>query len=328
MPTALARPKQKSTALAFADIQSKLGLTEDRIGQIVERARAGMQEFLDLQRDLEKEISKLKLELTGDVTKDRRAYEKAAELRQRIKYNRDAALELADPLVSLANALHKGLTGVRKPIEDQATLNTKSLDVKLNAFEMAINAEERRQRQEAERKQREEQERIRRDQEEADRKAKAEEKRKQEEAEEKRRKADEAAALAVKSADPAAQKQAERLAKQAETAERKADEASVNAEITGAVLQEPIEVAPVTTAPLIQRSRAAGTPVKNWSGICDDVWVGVRYILGVPSDTPLAHPELAKLITHNQGELNLIAKAQENLFSIPGFHAVNNPFRR
>ena len=310
----------KKEALGMQDATGKI-LTQDKIQGVIARVKAAVAPFVTKQEELGKKIKRLEI-------KDQASYDRANELFREIKGNLDDGIEIAGPVVELANTLHKGLTAERKSVQDLATANRSALTLKLKEFddEMAKQQAERdRQAQlEAQRKADEE----RRAREKAEREAKEKAFKAAEEAAERRRIADEALAKARAEEDEAALREAEKLASKADRAETKSDAAQATLDVAQAVSAEPIVVEEVRAAPIIDRAASAGTWVDNWVGKCDDVWAAIRFIVGVPEGHVIAHPGLMKLITHDEKQLNLMAGAQKEVFRVPGLRAVNEKFLR
>jgi hypothetical protein len=316
MGTALAK---KDTKLATKPAQTQL-LTQDKIEALQNRVRVAIEPHVDKQKLLAKQIAKL--EITDQAT-----YDKAADLRKAILGNADDAVDIVEPIITLAHSLHKGLTGVRKSVLDLRDLNKRSLDTKLSAWDMKVRQEqERRDRIAREQAEAEELDRKRQAQIEADKKAE-DARIAQDEADEKNRLAQEELDKAKQSQDPEAAAKAQQAAIDAQAASEHASTQQTNAAVAQAVASKPVDVSHVKAAPVFVAS-AGPSWVDNWKGRVTNFEAAVKYIVGIPQDRPLAHPELLSLIAINETTLNSTAKAQHDGMAIPGLEAYNAKFLR
>ena len=319
MKQALAPRRQ--TSLATRAILEKL-LTLPKVQTFIERAKKEIKPHRDRQVELGQRIAKLKIN-------DQKSYDEAATLYNEIDRYREDTLELVQPLVQLTHTLWSGLTSVRKEVTDEADKNRTALVLKLEPWDRHVREENDRIAREAQKKADEEALRVRRQREEDQRRADEAAQKAQEEADAKRKAADEAAAKAAQTDDPAVRKEADKLQRQAQQAEARADQAEVVSNVATSVAQEPVEVQPVTTAPLFQEPANAPIWVDNWKGFSDDVMATVRWLFGLPTNAPIARPEHANLIIHDPQQLDTLAKAQKDLMNrIPGVHSKNERYAK
>jgi len=308
----------KKDGLAQRDEAAKL-ISQDRVDKLITVVKFAMSGFVNRQRELGKQILKLEI-------KDQVSYDKANELYHSIKGNHDDGLEVVNPVIELANTLHKGLTGARKECDDLAKANKQTLAAKLKVFDDKVAAEQAERDRKARLEAEERAARERREREKAEREAREKKEKADREAREARERAEQLAREAEH--DEAVKREAEKAAQKADRLEAKADSAEAVLDIATALREEPIEVQPVTAAPVIQRSASAVTWVDNWKGKCDNLELLLRFIVGVSESQPLAHPECLKLICASVFELDATADAQKELMSIPGCRAVNEKYPR
>ncbi len=306
-------------------------LTQDRIDAFVPKLAVTLEPFADKQMKLGKAIARL-------VIKDQRSYDKANELTREIKQNLDDGSVVIDPLIAVANRFHKALTNLRKQVADSADQNKRALAAKLRVFDEAVAAEQARKDQEAraEAERREREARILQEKEAAERRriaeAEAAERRKEEEA--KARVAREASERAAKLRSEKARREAEEAQEAANAAELARQTAEADAEMmresetmVKAATHDPIDVGHVRAAPVLDRAQGP-TFVDNWKGRCTSPELLFRFVLGVPLEAPVAHPELMGLMQVNQSALDAIASAQKSNLSIPGCEPFNDRFMR
>lgn len=320
-------------------------LTQSKIDNLITRINVAIDPFVTKQKDLRKAIARL-------VIKDQKSYDKAGELYDDIKENSNGAVAVVEDMVTLANSLHKGLTGVRKSVTELGKTNQDELAAKLRPFEEWLEKEQARKDEEA-RVAAEEKER--KDREARELKAAEERKAAEDEAERKRQEQEKADKLAEEARTRAEAleeglpenatkeqiaeaKEAKRKARQAEevasraktatmAAEHRVEEKAEIEEIAVAERHDPIDVGHVTAAP-VMRSNSAPSWVDNWKGRCDNFEVLVKYIAGIPVSQPFAHLELVALIQVNQSKLDDMGSAQKENLKIPGCVAWNDKFMR
>jgi len=322
MATALAR---KDDAIQKSGGAGKELLTQERVTNFIQRVRIRLGISVKKQQDLSKKIGALKI---SELATDQKAYDRANDLYRDIKGYLDEGLKPIEPLIGLANNLHKGLTGAKKQCTDLARSNQNQLAEVLRQADDKIRRDQEERDRQVQLKAQEEAARERQKREKEEREAKERADKIAADAAGARRKADEALEAAQATQNATAIREAEKAANVADRLEVKAETAQSEAEIKSALREEPIITETRTAAPRIDTSSAAVTWVDNWVGEADNVWATIKYIVGVPAEQELAHPELAKLITFDQDELDLMADAQKEAFSVPGCKAVNKQFKR
>jgi len=315
MATATAR-KQKPKA-QLVKVEKVELLAPDRVTQFLARVTEDLTPFINQQEDMERSVARL-------VIRDQASRDKASELRQVIAAVEKDGSRIVEESITIANGLHKSLTGIRRKLTDVADKNRRALDAKLRDFDDQVRREQeerdRKAREEAERKIREENERRRQE-------AAAAAKKAAEDAAEARRKAEEAAAEARKKSDAEAAIRAEAAAREsariAEEAATKQTESLFAEEAAAA----PVDVSHVTAAPVVEKPRGESW-VDNWKAEVVDRMAFFKFVAGVPADVPIAHPELFNGWMENKSILGAWATAQKGGLSIPGVKVWNDRFMR
>ena len=312
---------KKSDELA-KQANQKITLTRERAQGFIERVGEAVEPFKKQQTDFTKKINALKIV-------DAESRTEASQLRRQVGDGYTQVSENLEQNISLANFLHKGLTTLRKTVDDLRKNNINLIDRRIAAYDDEVA----RKQAEADRKAREqaladEQEKKRKEEDEAAAKKKiadeesAKAQRLLDEAAELKRKADETGdlTLAVK---------AEQAEQAATGAKISADEATMEADTASFVAAQPIaDVSHVRAAAIVDQDDLGETWVDNWKGECTNLEMLVRYVAGIPNDQPLAHPEYLSAIAPAESEINAFAAAQKSAMKVPGIRVYNAKFLR
>lgn len=321
MPTALAKSKNLLPAI----------LTQDKITELIERVDERVAPHVSKQIELGKLIARL------NIT-DQASANKAIALRDSIKENAEKGIEIVEPIIVLANSLHKGMTGIRKNILTEQATNLDILHDKLKVWDDHVREEQAKRdleaKQKAEAAAQAERDRLKKIADEEAEKARIA----REEAAEKQRIADAAVVKAQKENTPEAAAEAQHAVVEAQA---HADEAAVvqtsavNAQVHAA---KPMDTSHVKAAPVYRPTASAPSWVDNWKGRLvggdnpgqrmQSLVAMVKFIFGVPPEQFLAHPEFLSLISANEVEINKVASVQKQGMAIPGCEAYNDKFLR
>lgn len=302
-------------------------LTQDKVDNLTKRIEVTIAPFVKKQRDLGKKIASLEIS-------DQKSRDRASEYLSEINRNQEEASEIVDPMIELANYLHKSLTGQRKSVVTLRDENKATLSKKLRVYDEAV-AEEQRKRDRAAQEKAAQEERERRKKQEDEARAKRlqdekEAQAKRDEADKKKREADEAAARARQGGDfkaaASANAEAERAGELARAAESQVEESREVELMTSAAVHDPIDIGHVVGEQVAKK--AAESWVDNWKARENNFAGIVKFIAGIQQDRPLAHPELLALLKLDQKTADDMASAQKENLSIPGLTAWNDKFMR